>query len=300
MFENFKIKREVKKLKNVPVNGQFLDSLKNKLIIYMDSNPVMEKKEKRLILQQEERSNFITLINKIKLMPIPIIIALIAILSGGGVTMASQNSLPGDTLYPVKIAVEDVRAAITISSESKAKLHIGYAKERADEIKKLLENKDVAPKGLEIALNRLEKNINKANEAIAKEKQKGKDESALEKEIGLAVGASKDALKENAQNAITGAETAKQKLLDELAKENIVPLAESFKQYDDFIVKARTALDEGRYVQARQHAKQAEDALKHVSREVEKTRENIEKQKENGTATTTEKGNGKNKEAKND
>ena len=72
MFENFKTKRKIRKLKNIPVNGQFLLSLRNKLIAYMDSG-----------YATEERSNFIILTDKLKLMPIPLIIALIVALSGG-------------------------------------------------------------------------------------------------------------------------------------------------------------------------------------------------------------------------
>ena len=40
------------------------------------------------------------------------IVTLLALLGGGGVTFASDGSLPGDALYPVKTVVEDVRLAV--------------------------------------------------------------------------------------------------------------------------------------------------------------------------------------------
>jgi len=331
MFENFKIKREIKKLKNVPVNGQFLDSLRNKLIVHMDSSPVMKREEERLILQQEERSNFITLINKIKLMPIPLIIALIAILGGGGAAVASQNSLPGVNLYPIKQITEDVQYTLTFNSNSKAMLQVEFAAERADEIKALLEGKGAGEKGFALALGHFKNNVAKAADIIQKEKEKGKDVKDLAKEVRNKLNASKDDIeemlegkdgeiedeldkieneherivsqldaKEEAEKAISEAKEKKQDIIDKAIKENVIISADFLKQYEDFIVKAQEAFDKTQYVQARQHAKQAEDALKHVIRDTEKNKEEIERQKERGAATTTERGNGKNKEAEND
>jgi hypothetical protein len=55
-----------------------------------------------------------------------------------GVALASQSSLPGDTLYPVKIGLENVAVAVTLSPSGDARLHIRYADRRLDEIQSLV------------------------------------------------------------------------------------------------------------------------------------------------------------------
>ncbi|HBL39917.1 TPA: hypothetical protein DDZ10_04610 [Candidatus Uhrbacteria bacterium] len=47
---------------------------------------------------------------------------------------AASDSVPGDALYPVKIATERVQLRFTTSSEQRAKLHIEFAGRRLDEV----------------------------------------------------------------------------------------------------------------------------------------------------------------------
>jgi len=58
-------------------------------------------------------------------------------LAGGGTVMASSDSLPGDVLYPVKMATEKVQAFFTFGDEAKANLHIKFAERRVKEIESL-------------------------------------------------------------------------------------------------------------------------------------------------------------------
>ena len=61
--------------------------------------------------------------------------AILAILfAGTGVVVASANALPDKPLYPVKLAVEQVRLTLAFSDMSEAKLHIQFAERRAGEI----------------------------------------------------------------------------------------------------------------------------------------------------------------------
>jgi len=52
----------------------------------------------------------------------------------GGVVAASNNSMPGELLYPVKIATEQARLVLTLSEEGKTELHITFAERRIEEI----------------------------------------------------------------------------------------------------------------------------------------------------------------------
>ena len=65
-------------------------------------------------------------------------IAALAIVGGtAGAAVASQGTLPGDTLYPVKRAIENVRTGFTIGDESKGSTLLSDADTRLDEVHKL-------------------------------------------------------------------------------------------------------------------------------------------------------------------
>lgn len=68
------------------------------------------------------------------------VFAVVLLILALGVTtvMLSANSLPGDTLYPVKIATERVQLFLTTDTKGKAKLHVVYADKRTDEFASLL------------------------------------------------------------------------------------------------------------------------------------------------------------------
>ncbi|RJQ40696.1 MAG: hypothetical protein C4555_01120 [Dehalococcoidia bacterium] len=77
--------------------------------------------------------NPLTLTNGIRV-PVAVLLAVFAV-AGSGVTIAyaSQSSLPGEVLYPVKISSENVRLAFTVTPESKAKLNLELAGRRVEE-----------------------------------------------------------------------------------------------------------------------------------------------------------------------
>lgn len=58
-------------------------------------------------------------------------------LLGGGSAAAAQGSLPGDALYGVKQATEEVRLAAARSDADKAELHLAFAERRASEATEL-------------------------------------------------------------------------------------------------------------------------------------------------------------------
>lgn len=64
----------------------------------------------------------------------------ISVIFGGGAAAAyaSQDALPGDTLYPVKEVVEQAELAFTTNPQAKAELHLEFAQERAAEIQTLV------------------------------------------------------------------------------------------------------------------------------------------------------------------
>lgn len=78
---------------------------------------------------------------------VPAIIALaltLALGTGGGVALAAQNAQPGDALYGVKTAVEQVQVAAALSESGKAEARLRIAERRLDEVSKALDRGDAA------------------------------------------------------------------------------------------------------------------------------------------------------------
>jgi cytochrome b involved in lipid metabolism len=70
-----------------------------------------------------------------KTMPIALLIAL---LMSGGVSYAAEGATPGDTLYPIKVHVnEGVRGVLAVSDSAKAKLEVDLADRRLVEAEQL-------------------------------------------------------------------------------------------------------------------------------------------------------------------
>lgn len=64
--------------------------------------------------------------------------ALILLVGGSGAAYASESTLPGDILYPLKIGIaEPVQSAFVTSPEGKAKLHVDFAERRLEEATQL-------------------------------------------------------------------------------------------------------------------------------------------------------------------
>jgi hypothetical protein len=61
----------------------------------------------------------------------------------GGTAWASEDALPGETLYPVKRFVEDTRLTLATSQNAEIELRTEFAQRRLDEFKQLLAKGDV-------------------------------------------------------------------------------------------------------------------------------------------------------------
>lgn len=112
-----------------------------------------EKEEKASILDVFWDSRMIA---KIAVTALVVILALTVV---GGVA----NAQPGETLYPVKKAAEQVEKALATSSEAKVKVGVKHAKRRLAEVKILVqENKDT-----QIVAQTLEDLKNTTQEVVA-------------------------------------------------------------------------------------------------------------------------------------
>lgn len=103
-----------------------------------------------------------------------IIAVFVVLVAGGGTVAASSGSLPGDTLYSVKLATENVQRTFTFSDAGKAKLDASLAGRRAEEIARLAERGD--SERVEAVRSRFEAHLERVKDLAAKIRQ-GKPEN---------------------------------------------------------------------------------------------------------------------------
>lgn len=110
-----------------------------------------------------------------------VILAIVGLVGIGGTTtaaVASQGSIPGDVLYPVKEVTENVRLTTALDNVSKAKTHLAIADEKLNELEKLQARGASADKIVK-ALEKMEANKQKADEETEKAQAEGKDVEEL-------------------------------------------------------------------------------------------------------------------------
>jgi len=160
--------KNLKKLKETPVKREFLASLQNDLKKYMEFFPI----RKGIKVKVPEAAPFFGLpIFKVTSFALIVILAF----GGGGAVFASQKSLPGDILYPIKTLTENLEETLTFDSQKKAYLYTRLAEKRIGEIKNILEERGIELKGLSIAEERLVTHIISAEQIVEKELEKGRN-----------------------------------------------------------------------------------------------------------------------------
>ena len=185
---NKKITDIFRQYRRMPVDETFVDSLRAHLLETMEADTHMniarELTAERAALTPPMR----------RLVPALLILSLL--FTSGGTVFASQKSLPGETLYPVKLLSENVRVAIALTAAKKAELQMANAAERTKEIEEVVTHRDnntftpSESRDIDRALENFTSNLEKAG--------KHADELRVEgnkKEAGrIVVGLSKDAL----------------------------------------------------------------------------------------------------------
>ncbi len=76
-----------------------------------------------------------------RLVPITAMSLAVLVMMFGGVAYASAQSLPTSSLYQVKLALEQVQLALASSPEAKVRVHLAMARERLNEVTKLVATK---------------------------------------------------------------------------------------------------------------------------------------------------------------
>lgn len=88
--------------------------------------------------------------------------------SGAGVAYASQDSLPGDNLYSVKLGTEELRRLLESDDIAEVELELSFAETRLREMEKLADS-DISKAAIPVAL--YEKNIEMAIEKAGQDEE---------------------------------------------------------------------------------------------------------------------------------
>ncbi|MDO8466621.1 MAG: DUF5667 domain-containing protein [bacterium] len=156
----------IKKAKEIRMKPEEKSDLRARLYAVAKGEAVMSEPVSRQANQRSVIFRF--------LKPMPMFASLmIALLAGGGVSFASENSLPGDILYPIKVGInEEIRAKITLSAEAKADWEVRRAERRLEEAEKLSNNGELDEEKKAIVEARFEQHAAKAGQQAEKSEER--------------------------------------------------------------------------------------------------------------------------------
>ena len=131
------LKNRLESLNEVRLSASSRERLATDLKAYAAFHPVREAGQGRFKMQVPFIGPVITLITQPKHF-MPALLITFVLLAGGGTSLAAQNAVPGEILYPIKIDVnEKIVSALTVGAEAEASLHAKLAKERLEEAEEL-------------------------------------------------------------------------------------------------------------------------------------------------------------------
>jgi len=145
----------------------------------------------------------------LKRMAVVVPLMIVVLASVAGTVYAAQDSLPGDTLYPVKLSTEQIRRVLTIDDSAGTELELKFAGIRLKEIEAVA---DKRPDEIGVAITGYERNLNMAIERAKHAKDSEVSASMLET-VTLAISGHlstldglEDSVPEPAKDAIWNAE----------------------------------------------------------------------------------------------
>jgi len=194
----------------------------------------------------------------------------ISMVFGGWVTgvSASYNSLPGDVLYPVKIATEAVQTTLAPNKKEEIKLRVEFAARRAEEVKTI--TKGTAP-GKEKKVATAVKNLKSNLETVKSGLDEMKKDSPLQVvDVAKAVSAQTAEIEKKLDQSKTGPVTAESK---EQVKQATAAAEEAGVKAVEVIVAKH--VEDKNSVSSAEVASVVDDKLKTAEEKVAKVREQI-------------------------
>ena len=174
------LEKFINNAKNILLSKEEKDSMRANLESSMRGiSAVREPGASRLLSLEASKQS---ILNIFKLKTMPILAILIALtLTGGGVSAAAENALPGDILYPVKVkANEEIRSLIALSQASKAEWEVRRTERRLEEAEKLAAQGEISAEARVQIEENFSAQAERVNARIAKFKENSDQEGAAD------------------------------------------------------------------------------------------------------------------------
>lgn len=176
-MNNEKLIKSFIEAKNTVLTREEKAGIHGFLLEVIRENPVLLEKEvvrKGLLARLQYQRPLFNLVFR------PISLILLGVLSFGGISLATQDSLPGDFLYPLKVNVnEELEGLLTLNKEAKINFEAKRAARRLEEAEKL----DSAGRLDEEIKYKIESDFEKHSDKVNKETRKRIEKS--EKSLGV-------------------------------------------------------------------------------------------------------------------
>lgn len=147
-------------LKNIKPDADKKAAFRNVLLSKMYNDSA----QKRV---NAESFSFLNLFRAMPKLTASFLAILLVLGSFSGVAFASQSSLPGDTLYDVKLFTEDTRVFLTQDEIEKAILHLKFAQARLNELNNLANAGNVPSDIISSVLENYQNQLERSKTALA-------------------------------------------------------------------------------------------------------------------------------------
>lgn len=183
------LEQQLKDLHTTRLDAEEQFDVRSRVVRFMLAHPASLAVRNPEVVRHQKRGEGHTasslLNSKDKKTMMTIILGLIFAL-GGGVSYAAERSLPGDTLYPVKIHVnENVEGAFHVGAAADADFARTQLERRAEEAKALAAKNELDAEAKSAVIVESRIHINDYQAAQAEMKAEGKVESARHSEEGM-------------------------------------------------------------------------------------------------------------------
>ncbi len=125
----------INSIKRIALTNDEREKARRRLLEFMEFRPIRESASSPREIYAG-RVIPTSIFNQFMLKPIPIML-IAGLLLSGGVAFGAQDTLPGDALYPIKIAGESIHANLMVSSETGTRYEADLAGKRLLEAEKL-------------------------------------------------------------------------------------------------------------------------------------------------------------------
>lgn len=179
IMKNREMIKQLKKLRSIKPSMEYREENKAKLMELMRKNRGDEIIETRGLSKDKKIWYNLgrNLFSK-ALKPIGVFLLILTFIvgSGIGISFASQESLPGDIFYSVKLTIEQAEISLKTKDEDKVKLEVEFAGRRLVELNKVktkvVANEQDKSKKAKVALDNYKKNIETVHKRLEEIKKK--------------------------------------------------------------------------------------------------------------------------------